>query len=152
MKFVPFGESNELSASYIVMDEKDNEIGSVEGYTNKKGELVSVVKVYATREQKKGLGFKAFKKVYDELNSSVKIKIIKGCWHSGGEFQGFEDGMSTNLKCFFEQYESGQSDEESAFSTPTGKWARKLGYTRCKVVSISKTETNVDFIKEDNSS
>lgn len=152
MKFVPFGENTELSVSYSIVDENDNEIGFVEGHANKYGELVSVVKIYAPEQQRHGLGFEAFKKVHDELNENVEIKMLVGSWHAGGEFQDFEGGMSTNLMIFFEALESGKTAVESAFTTPTGKWAKKLGYTKCEVPHISKDDMSVKFTKKDNNS
>lgn len=143
IKYVLNSNPNQLSKSYYITNEENEDIGNIEGYLNEYGELITVVKIYS--HQKEGIGYKAFEKIYTELNEIVPIKVIKGCWSSGGEFQTFEDGMSTNLKMFWLGYENEKNIEESAFNTPTGKWAKKLGYSKIKVNSISKEEVLIDF-------
>ena len=148
MKYIPFGEQNNHHKAYIITDDNDIEIGQVEGNLNDYGEFITVVKLYSSQNQRKGLGFNAFNKVYNELNETLPVEIIKGSWHSGEEFESYEEGMSTNLKKFFEEKENGKNDQEAAFQTPTGKWAKKLGYEECNVISVSRESTQVDFIKK----
>ena len=143
VKYILNSNPNELSKSYHITNEKDEDIGHIEGYLNKYGELITVVKIYS--HQKEGIGFRAFEKIYTELNEIVPIKTIKGCWSSGGEFETFENGMSTNLKVFLSCLENETNVEKCAFSTPTGKWANKLGYSKIKINLISKEEVLIDF-------
>jgi len=143
LKYILNSSLNQLSKSYFITNEKNENIGYIEGYLNKYGELITVVKIFSN--QKEGIGYNAFEKMYKELNEILPIKVIKGCWSSGGEFETCENGMSTNLKMFLLCYENGNSIEESAFNTPTGKWAKKLGYSKIKVNLISKEEVLIDF-------
>lgn len=140
-------ENTDFRKMYSIQDQNKSQIGIVEGYVNKYGELISVVKIFDPSNQQKGWGFEAFKKVFQEINSKVEIKIIKGSWHSGGEFHDFEDGQSSNLKIYFENLHSGKSAEESAMITPTGKWAQKLGFNVCEIQSASLDEVHVNFRK-----
>lgn len=98
------------------------------------------------KRTKKGFGFEAFSKVFDELNETTPIKRIKGSWHRDEEFQDFEEGMSANLKSFLIK-EKGKSDEAAAYKTPTGKWAKRLGFNECVVISVSRESTQVDLKK-----
>ena len=149
IQYIAFTEQEELKRSYQIKD-NDKEIGSVEGYLIEYGVLVTVVKIFNPNYKKKGLGFAAFKKVFDELNGFISIKRIRGCWCSGGEFQDFENGMSTNLKVFTENLENGKDEQDCAFLTPTGKWAKKLGYSKCNIMSKSISEVTVDFENDNN--
>jgi hypothetical protein len=139
-------KGDRLKRSYSIIDDNEKVIGSIEGYCNEYGDLVAVVKIYPGH-QKKGLGFEAFKKIFDELNSVVPIKRIIGSWHRGGEFGFFEDGMSTNMKIFLECLAHNENPEQCAFSTPTGKWAKQLGFTICKIVQKSLEDITVHFLK-----
>jgi hypothetical protein len=139
-------ENTDLKKSYHITNEQGEDIGTVEGYGDEFGELVSVVKIYHPNYQQKGVGYTAFKKVFDEINDAVQIQIIKGSWHAGGEFQDFEDGMSTNLKVFKDKLKN-ESPENSAFHTPTGKWAKTLGFLNTDVKLISEDEVIINFTK-----
>lgn len=147
IKYKSYSEARKLERSYHLFDEDDNEIGTIEGNANKYGELVSVVKVYDNKNQKKGFGFEAFKKVFCELNDEVPITKIVGSWHNGGEFQDFDEGMSTNLKIFLTCRKNKKDLKNCAFSTPTGKWAKKLGFNDCEIVLISSDVVNINFKK-----
>lgn len=139
-------ENTDLRKLYHITNEQGEDIGTIEGYGNEFGELVSVVKIYHPNYQKKGLGYTAFKKVFDEINDVAPILIIKGCWYAGGEFQDFEDGMSTNLKVFKDKLKN-ESPENSAFHTPTGKWAKSLGFLNADVKLISEDEVIINFTR-----
>lgn len=140
-------ENTDLEKSYSIQDDNNNEIGTVEGYGNDHGDLISVVKIFDPENQKSGLGFQAFNKVFQEINSNVAIQTIKGSWNSGKEFQDFEDGRSSNLKIYYHNRDNGKSEEESAMATATGKWAQKLGFNNCQVESISRNKVLVNFRK-----
>ena len=144
IRYVADSQEDEFSRAYLIMDD-DEWIGSVEGYLNQEGVLVSVVKLFSSLYRGKGIGFEAFRKVVDELNVVCPVQKIVGSWHQDEEFQYFEDGKSTNLKLFQEGIRNGLDENESAFQTPTGKWARKLGFTKCKVVSKSNDSVTVYF-------
>jgi len=146
LKYTELSENSGFSRYYHISNDADEDIGMVEGHGNENGNFVSVVKIYNPKYQRIGLGFDAFKKIFDEINSIVPISVIVGSWHKGGEFQDFEDGMSTNLKVFFESFNT-ENEEKSAFLTPTGKWAQKLGFNNCKVSSIAHDEVSVFFFK-----
>jgi hypothetical protein len=133
-----------LHKSYHITNSNNDDIGTVEGSGNIYGEFISVVKIYHPDFKNKGLGFDAFKKVFDEINSQCPISVIKGSWHKGGEFKDFENGMSTNLKVFLECLKT-QSPNESAFKTPTGKWVRQLGFSQCTIVSHTDDNVLVNF-------
>jgi hypothetical protein len=132
--------------SYQITNDENEDIGTIEGSGNKYGEFLSVIKVYNPKFQKKGLGFQFFKKAFDEIDANYPISLIKGSWHKGGEFQDFEDGMSTNLKIYLENLKT-MSQIDSAFSTPTGKWVKKLGFNQCNIITNSTDEVVVEFTK-----
>ncbi|WP_154654327.1 hypothetical protein [Rhodonellum psychrophilum] len=93
------------------------DIGTVEGFGNKYGELVSVVKIFHPNYQRNGYGFEAFEKIFNEINNVVPITIIKGSRHAGEEFQDIEDNMSTNLKVFKENLKNRNKRNEGFFNT-----------------------------------
>lgn len=141
-------EPDPLSRKYDITNENNDTIGTAEGYCNKYGELICVIKIFNPAFQKSGIGFGAFKKIYNELDSIIPIVTIIGSWHRDGEFQDFKDGMSTNMKIFIEENEKNPNKEEIAFLTPTGKWAKKLGYTKCEIKQNSTESILVYFMKE----
>ena len=143
---VPAFEVTDLSKSYYIKNEQDEDIGIVEGYGNEDGALLSKVKIYNPKYQGKGIGFEAFNKIFDEIDRIVPVKKIVGSWSSGDEFKNFEDGMSTNLKVFLESSKT-ENEKNSAYLTPTGKWAQRLGFKNCEILSNSKDEVMVVFSK-----
>lgn len=147
MKITYYNDNPESigSKSYTILNEKEEQIGSVEGYINKYGELTSVVRINP-EYQKQGLGFKSFSKVFDELNKEVEIKKIIGSWNQDEEFADCENGMSTNLKIFLNCIKE-NDPEKCAFKTATGKWVKKLGFNNCNVRSKSAHSATIEFYK-----
>lgn len=144
---VKYGEASrsENSLSYYILNEDTKQIGTVEGYATNDG-LIAVLHI-DNEYQGKGIGYAAFKKVYDELCEQTTITRIIGSWHKDDEFSYCEDGMSTNLRLYQENSEKGLSKEESAFGTPTGKWAKKLGFNKCQIESCTDEDVKVVFYK-----
>lgn len=130
--------------AYQIFD-GDNFVGSVEGAGNSQGEFISVV-MLDPKYHGKGIGFEAFNKMFNEINDNYPISKIIGSWHKNDEYKDFEDGMSTNLRMFF-QNTGNQSDIDSAAKTPTGKWAKKMGFEKCKIISKSNDDVIVHFTK-----
>ncbi len=147
IKYISFGEKTTLQKRYYLYDENDIEIGSAEGYVNSNEQLLCVIKIFDIQNHKRGIGFQAFQKIYNELNSITEIKVILGSWHSGGEFQDFEDNMSTNMKMFLSCKEKENNSKHCAFLTPTGRWAKKLGFEECEIIKASNEEVLVHFKK-----
>lgn len=135
----------EMKFSCFVCDVQSAQIiGSAEGYLSQYGDLVTVIKINKEFEGR-GLGFKAFDKVFAELSLKGQSKRIIGGWHSGGEFSYCEGGMSTNLRLFKANIDKGLDPISSAWKTPTGKWAKKKGFTNCKINSHSSDSAEVVF-------
>ncbi|MNK86851.1 hypothetical protein D3C87_1067730 [compost metagenome] len=132
--------------SYDITNESDVQIGTAEGSGNKYGEFVSIIKIFNPEFYNKGLGFQFFKKVFDFINIYHPISLIKGSWHEGEEFKDFKNGMSSNLLIFRENLER-MSPIESAILTPTGKWAKKIGFNKCDIINNRETEVIVYFTK-----
>lgn len=130
--------------SYQIFD-GDNYVGSVEGAGNSHGEFISVV-MLDPKYHRKGIGFAAFNKMFNEINDNYPISTIIGSWHKNEEYKDFEDGMSANLKLFF-QNTGNQSDIDRASKTPTSKWAKKMGFDKCEIVSKSNDDVIVHFTK-----
>jgi hypothetical protein len=86
----------------------------------------------------------------DMFNNAMKsfgdeIKGIRGLWghNSAGE-------ASDNLTTFLQNYDyygGTMSATEAAFSTATGKWAKKNGYTDVKIIFDAADEFEVLFTK-----
>lgn len=133
--------------SYQILDVNKNEIGCAEGFVNKHGCFLAVIKIFNDEYRNKGLGYSSFKMLFDELNPKVPIHTIMGGWNAGGEFAIYEDGMSTNLKVFNEKIQSGLSPKEAAMLTPTGKWAQKLGFSIVEIRCQSNENVEVSFHK-----
>lgn len=147
IKYISTHSNLDQSISYQLLNEIDEEIGTAEGFVSQYGELVTVIKVFSPDFKKKGIGFNAFKKIFDELNIIVPINTIKGSWHKGEEFRDFEDGMSTNMKVFLSCLKEENNKNKCVFNTPTGKWAQKLGYVNYSNLLISTNEISVNYIK-----
>ena len=133
------------SISYLILDSNNQQIGSAEGHVGHE-ELITVIKINP-EHQKKGIGFKAFNKIYTELCLKTQISIIAGSWHKDEEFLYCENGMSTNLSLFHDNLKAGLSKEESAFNTPTGKWAQRIGYNKCEIKGMTSNDVYVTFYK-----
>ncbi len=138
------GNNQKSNISYEIFDE-DNFVGSVEAAGNTAGEFLSVVMIDPNYHGK-GVGFDAFKKVFAEINKNYPISKIIGSWHKNEEYTNYKNGMSTNMR-IFQQCAVTHSDDESAANTPTGKWAKKLGFGNCKIISKSDQEVVVHFTK-----
>jgi len=120
-------------------------IGSAEGSGNVHGEFMSVIRVDPNFNGQ-GIGFNAFKHVLELIHASYPVTTIIGAWHKNDEYKDLPEGMSTNL-LFFRNNLKTLSPADSALSTPTGKWASKLGFVNCTVVSQSVDEVIVHFTK-----
>jgi hypothetical protein len=135
----------ENSKNYTILNEKEEFVGSVEGFINEYGEFLPIVRINP-EFQKKGIGFIAFHKVFKELGGEIAIKKIVGSWHKDEEFGDCEDGMSTNLRLFLNCLET-DSPSNCAFKTATGKWANKLGFNKCNFLSKSSVSVYIEFYK-----
>jgi hypothetical protein len=146
MKITYYKHTSEKgSSSYTLLNDKEEQIGSVEGFVNEDGEFISVVRINPEL-QKLGLGYDAFLTVFNELNDIEEIKKIIGSWHKDAEFADCEDGMSTNLKIFLNCLND-TDPEKCVFQTATGKWAKKLGFSKCNILSKSKESAKIEFYK-----
>lgn len=135
----------EMNISFLVFHALTRtQVGSAEGYMSRYGDLVTVIKINE-EFQGQGLGFQAFNKVFTELSVKGEIKQIIGGWHMGDEFSYCEEGMSTNLRVFKASIDNGVDPITSAWNTPTGKWAKKKGFTNCKVRSHTSESAEVVF-------
>ncbi len=93
--------------------------------------------------------FEAFNKVFQKLNTSNKITKICGTWHKDDEFNTCYNGMSTNLRVFKAELNNKSNLSECALKTPTGKWAKKLGFETCEVIWYEETVVEVVFGKRE---
>lgn len=129
---------------YKILDAHDEEIGSIEGgVTN--GSFVCNINI-DTQFHKKGFGYEAFEMIYNEMNLRDPIEIINGSWHKSPLFDHLNNGMSTNLLIYLQSKVS-QNQIDSAFSTPTGRWAKKLGFTKCKIITDVEDHVEVRFTR-----
>tara|TARA_B100002049_G_scaffold140559_1_gene104242 strand:- start:2357 stop:2800 length:444 start_codon:yes stop_codon:yes gene_type:complete len=145
IKYFNHNPESKGSKSYTILNEQDEQIGSVEGYINKYGELTSVIRINPEYQQQ-GLGFQSFLKVFNELNEEVEIKKIIGSWNKDEEFADCENGMSTNLKIFLDCINE-DNPENCALKTATGKWAVKLGFNNCNILRKSTQSATIEFYK-----
>lgn len=136
----------ESSVSYMLFTVENEFVGNIYGCVGTKGEFVSDVKIWP-KYQHQGLGYLSFKQVFDELNSKVLISSIIGSWHKDREFSDFEDGMSSNLLVYLKCCANGDDKINCAFNTPTGKWAKKLGFNTCSILSETSCSVVVRFEK-----
>lgn len=132
--------------SFDISNDADEHIGTAEGSGNKYGEFVSIIKIFNPEFYNKGLGFQFFKKVFDFINIHHPISVIKGSWYKGGEFNDFENGMSSNLMIFKVNLEK-MDPISSAIYTPTGNWAKKIGFEKCEIIQITDSEVIVHFTR-----
>jgi len=119
-------------------------IGSAEGYIGNNQQLITVIKVY-DGFQKSGVGFELFYRVFEYFSQIQPILTIVGTWSNDSEFSYCEGGESTNLKVFKTLTSDHFTKEEAALNTPTGKWAKKLGYDKVKVLIIREDQVTVEF-------
>lgn len=139
-------DQTKSSASYLILDCNDQQIGSTEGYVVNE-QLITVIKINP-EYQGLGLGYQAFSKIYNKLSLKNKISEIVGSWHKDEEFSYCENGMSTNLNLFHANRNAGLTEEESALRTPTGKWAQKIGYDKCEIKRMTSDDVYVTFYNE----
>ncbi|KFF17291.1 hypothetical protein [Flavobacterium hydatis] len=148
MKYT-FSNPNYVTKDYLtfqILDESGIEIGSAEGAGNKYGDFISVVKIYDSANFKYGIGFAAFQKAFELIDSDFPITTIKASWNKDGEFKDFENGMSTNL-LEYSNHKKVMSDIDAAKNTPTGKWCRKLGFVNCTIIRDTSDNVEVNFTK-----
>jgi len=136
------------SVSGIKYDIIDNtqHIGTVEVGIDK-GVFLCSIDILANL-QGQGYGFKAFEKIFNQINSTQTIHTIRGSWHESPLYSHVPSGMSTNLSIYLQSLQT-KSKIDSAFSTPTGKWVKKLGFHNCKILPHSQNNKHVevDFTK-----
>ncbi|WP_461789720.1 hypothetical protein [Pedobacter sp.] len=140
-------EENKISFYLYADPEMTKMIGMAEGYIGHHSELITVIKV-TNEYQKQGFGFKLFLEVFEHLSEINDIKTVIGSWSKDDEFSYCEKGQSTNLSLFQEFKKKGLTDSEAAFSTPTGKWAKQIGYNKATFGNIQVHNVEVFFTKE----
>lgn len=148
MKYT-FSDPNYITQDYLnflILDEFGKEIGTAEGIGNKYGEFISVIKIYDSANFSYGIGFAAFSKAFELIDSNFPISIIKASWNKDGEFKDFENGMSTNLLAYLNNKNT-MSDIEAAILTPTGRWCEKLGFVNCIIGKDTPESVEVIFMK-----
>lgn len=116
-------EQNSISLIYGTDDIP--QLLTAEGYLSD-GELGFVIKIMEHEYLNQGLGYQIFNLIVEHFGLE-NINTICGSWHSDAEFAYFENEMSTNLLVYRRNLEHFPA-EEAAFRTPTGKWARRLGF------------------------
>jgi hypothetical protein len=126
--------------------ENGQQIGTIEA-GNTKGIFISSIDVFANF-QNQGYGFEAFKKIFNEMNAVETIHTIRASWHESPLFSHVTNGMSTNLTIYLQSLQT-KNKIDSAFSTPTGKWVKKLGFRNCQILShsLDNKHVEVDFTK-----
>ncbi len=119
------------------------QIVMAEGYLAN-GELGFVIKILELEYLNQGLGFQVFNLIVDHFGLA-NITTICGSWHADDEFAHFENGMSTNLLIYKRSLEN-FSPEEAAFLTPTGKWAKILGFNHVYFIKDTASSVVVKFM------
>ena len=94
-----------------------------------------------------GIGNAAFKCAYEKLSKHSNIKFIAGNWVKSKEFKHLEGGCCTNFRIFRRGQNGGLSDHEAALETPTGKWAKALGFNKVAIISAKARSVEVRFYK-----
>ncbi len=136
------------SIKYNIFESDSNlHVGYIEGYLANENTFISVVRIDPNFQGKR-IGFEAFNKVFQELNTNNTITKICGTWHKDDEFSTCYDGMSTNLRVFKAELNNNTNLSECALKTPTGKWAKKLGFEMCEVMRNEETVVEVVFGKQ----
>tara|TARA_R110002051_G_C8702195_1_gene494520 strand:- start:1177 stop:1626 length:450 start_codon:yes stop_codon:yes gene_type:complete len=140
--------NSKKDGSYVEYEITDNntKIGEIEGAGNNKGEFFSIININSNY-QKKGIGFKAYIKVYDEINLKFPIKTIVCSWDISPIFQNSPNGMSSNLLMFLNNEKNGIAEKDNIYSTPTGKWMTKLGFKLHQIVNRNNTQVKIHFKK-----
>ena len=55
--------------------------------------------------------------------------------------------MSTNLLLFRENLDK-MNENDNVFSTPTGKWAKKMGFNKYRIITNSDDKVIIDFTSQ----
>ncbi len=78
-----------------------------------------------------GAGTFLWKKALELLRENNYIKGLKGTWLGSSD-------IKDNHTAFWKAINDGLSKEEAAFATPTGRTAKKLGFTKVDVIKPTK--------------
>jgi hypothetical protein len=97
--------------------------------------------------QRMGIGKKAFLMAYEKYSSKFAIKYIAASWRVDLEYSHLDGSASSNLTVFNQSLANGISVQESALSTPTGKWAASIGYTHVEILRVFDQLVEVYFHK-----
>lgn len=140
-----FTKNNTASYKSYNIFEEETEIGSASGGLYRDNVFMAVINIFP-EFQGKGIGFNVFETIFNEINEVEKISTIRGVWCVANEYNHCENGMSTNLNEFQKQRQT-KSDLESVFLTPTGKWAKRLGFNNANIIRNNAEEVTVDFTR-----
>jgi hypothetical protein len=103
-------------------------------------------------EQYSGLGKIIFDDAHTFMKNSKKVPEINGMfgmWIKYPEYYAHYGGESINLKKFWKAVDSGMDEEQAAFETITGGWAKENGYTKAEIQGkIKRDEVIIKFLKE----
>lgn len=114
----------------IMLKGTDECIGTFEFYV-KNNNLISAINIYPDY-QNKGLGYFVFSNCYKKLSERVNIESFTASWSTDAEYSHLPKGQSINLSIFFENLRRGMDEQTAIWSTPTGKWLSKNGFTDAK--------------------
>lgn len=120
-------------------------IGTYEFYT-KKDNLLASINIYSDF-RKKGIGFFIFHSCFKVLNNENNLQHFIASWSQDNEYLHLPNQQSTNLTVFLNSLEKGLTEDLALWSTPTGKWLKKIGFTKAQVLQISPESVDALFSK-----
>lgn len=145
MKFTNLQYPTKSSLKFDIEDDNSNNIGGVEAAGNDDGEFGCIIIIDQNHHGKK-IGFQAFSHAFSLIDKIFPVKFINASWDNSTLFQQFSNSQSSNLTIYRNNLNHMDSIE-SAKQTPTGKWCKQLGFTKCSIMKDSISKVEVCFFK-----
>ncbi len=100
-----------------------------------------------SKYQRRGIGYEIFRRGYCHFNSQTPIVRFVANWSVSDEYMHLPNSCSTNLSVFRAQRANGIDVIQSLWTTPTGKWLRRLGFLGAKIVKETNFDVQAEFCK-----
>ena len=121
-------------------------VGTYEFYV-KDESFIAAINIFP-EFQKKGIGFFVFKSCFDELNKCNSLKYFTASWSVGKEYYHLPNQQSINLTEFLNHVNKGTEESKALWKTPSGKWLKKIGFTKATVTQRDSENIRAIFTKE----
>ncbi|MFX1708822.1 hypothetical protein PV783_32955 [Chitinophaga sp. CC14] len=138
-------ETSDSLAGQAFFNESEECIGNFEFYL-KDEYLIAALNIYP-EYQGKGFGYYVFSYCFKKLDEGYKIRCFLSSWSTDLEYSHLPSDQSINFNVFWRKMEESEDTDVALWSTPTGKWLRRMKFKSVQAVKVSLDEVKAIYYR-----